>query len=63
MEAIVTEGKMTDAQYLAAIEEMQRKIDSSFARMDEVDAQTAASMERTKSILDRIEQIQAGRKL
>ncbi len=62
MEATVPQTQMTDEQYIAAIEEMQGRIEASFARMDELDSQTQGSMERTKNLLSRIEALQAGRK-
>lgn len=63
MEATIPQTKpQTDAEYIAAIEEMQHKIELSLARMDALDAQTQSSMERTNAMLSRIEQMQAGRK-
>lgn len=59
MEATIPQAKpQTDAEYIAAIEEMQRQIESSLARMDALDAQTQSSMERTNAMLSRIEQMQ-----
>lgn len=49
----------SDAEYIAAIEEMEHKIALSFARMDEIESQTQKSMERTDAMLTRIEEAQA----
>ena len=51
----------TEAEYIAAIEEMERRIASSFARMDTLDEQTQLSMKRTQTLLTRVEEIQAAR--
>lgn len=51
----------TEAETIAAIEEMQRQIELSFARMDVMEEHSRASRERTEVLLNRLEEIQAAR--
>lgn len=50
-----------EAEIIAAIDEMQRKIELSFARMDEIEISIKRSSERIDTLLNRLEEKQAAR--